>query len=195
MAPFNLVLRQLPLILLSLLRQIIRGEPLLKDGHAFIAFVCQDALYRGGTPCLFPGGGLDARRRKSPCYRDWSIPFKIASVDCPHHLGLLRVNLRLTIRSFPITQKMLILERHLPIGKGFSNTPNDDSGPKTPRKPAESRPRGVGITPNKFVLRDLKPLYTSIERTLGIFEKTGVCAEYSKEEDENYARITIRIPK
>ena len=72
---------------------------------------------------------------------------------------------------------------------------NDDFKPKTPRKPAESRSRGVGITPNKFILRDLKPLYTSIERTLGIFEKTGVCAEYTKEEDENYAHITIRIPK
>ena len=52
-----------------------------------------------------------------------------------------------------------------------------------------------GIIPRKFALRDLKPLYNSIERTLGIFQKTGVAAEYRKEEDENAARILIYIPK
>ena len=52
-----------------------------------------------------------------------------------------------------------------------------------------------GVTPRKFALRDLKPLYNSIERTLGIFQKTGVAARYHKEEDENAARIVIYIPK
>ncbi len=52
-----------------------------------------------------------------------------------------------------------------------------------------------GVMPRKFALRDLKPLYNSIERTLGIFQKTGVAAEYRKEEDENAARIVIYIPK
>lgn len=52
-----------------------------------------------------------------------------------------------------------------------------------------------GITPRKFALQDLKPLYNSIERTLGIFQKTGVAAEYHKVEDENAARIVIYIPK
>lgn len=52
-----------------------------------------------------------------------------------------------------------------------------------------------GVIPRKFALRDLKPLYNSIERTLGIFQKTGVAAEYRKEEDENAARIVIYIPK
>lgn len=55
--------------------------------------------------------------------------------------------------------------------------------------------QGVGVTPRKFALRDLKPLYNSIERTLGIFEKTGVSAEYRREEDEDFAHILIRIPK
>ncbi len=54
---------------------------------------------------------------------------------------------------------------------------------------------GTCITPSKFALRDLRPLYNSIERTLGIFEKTGVLAEYNREEDENCAKITIHIPK
>ena len=55
--------------------------------------------------------------------------------------------------------------------------------------------QGVGVTPRKFALRDLKPLYNSIERTLGIFEKTGVSAEDRREEDEDFAHILIRIPK
>lgn len=52
-----------------------------------------------------------------------------------------------------------------------------------------------GITPRKFALRDLTPLYNSIERTLSIFKKTGATAEYKKEEDDVAARITIYIPK
>lgn len=52
-----------------------------------------------------------------------------------------------------------------------------------------------GVVPRKFAMRDLQPLYNSIERTLGIFEKTGVCAEYHKEENESAAHITIYIPK
>ena len=60
---------------------------------------------------------------------------------------------------------------------------------------SEKNAPGARITPSKFALRDLRPLYTSIERTLGILKKTGVSAEYSREEDENSAKITICIPK
>lgn len=62
-----------------------------------------------------------------------------------------------------------------------------------PKTPLGAR-RG-GITPRKFALRDLQPLYNSIERTLGIFQKTGAAAEYYKEESEDAARIVIYIPK
>jgi len=72
--------------------------------------------------------------------------------------------------------------------------PLSGSNPLVPKKPIRSI-AGGSVTPTKFILRDLKPLYTSIERTLGIFQKTGVCAEYTKEEDEDFARIVICIPK
>ena len=61
--------------------------------------------------------------------------------------------------------------------------------------PQETLCAKTNITPRKFALQDLKPLYNSIERTLGIFQKTGVAAEYHKEEDEFAARIVIYIPK
>ncbi|MBQ9802907.1 MAG: ParB/RepB/Spo0J family partition protein [Clostridia bacterium] len=71
-----------------------------------------------------------------------------------------------------------------------------ERGEREPKNAAAStRMATSGVVPRKFALRDLKPLYNSIERTLGIFEKTGVSAEYHKEEDESAARITIYIPK
>ncbi len=74
------------------------------------------------------------------------------------------------------------------------SSPLASDEPPLTKKPVRTI-QGTGVTPKKFALRDLKPLYNSIERTLGIFEKTGVCAEYTREEDENYAHIVIRIPK
>lgn len=52
-----------------------------------------------------------------------------------------------------------------------------------------------GVQPKKFALRDLTPLYNSIERVLGIFQKTGVTVGYCKEEHEDCVEIFIRIPK
>lgn len=52
-----------------------------------------------------------------------------------------------------------------------------------------------GITPSKFVLRDLQPLYHSIERALSIFKKTGATVNYRKQEDDLQTLITISIPK
>ena len=62
------------------------------------------------------------------------------------------------------------------------------------KEPTE-RTKEQGIVPRKFALRDLTPLYNSIERTLGIFQKTGVTADFQKQEDDFAARITIYIPK
>lgn len=56
-------------------------------------------------------------------------------------------------------------------------------------------PTQEGFLPKKFALRDLSPLYNSIERVLGIFQKTGVQVGYSKEEQENFVNISIYIPK
>jgi len=79
---------------------------------------------------------------------------------------------------------------------GIAPKPANETTSEPPLSPTPSRTlRGAGVMPRKFAMRDLKPLYNSIERTLGIFEKTGVCAEYSKQEDENFAHIVIRIPK
>ena len=90
-------------------------------------------------------------------------------------------------------------EVFLPQTRGWEHDTPVVSSAQTDLPPLTKKPvrtiQGTGVTPKKFALRDLKPLYNSIERTLGIFEKTGVCAEYTKEEDENYAHIVIRIPK
>ena len=59
----------------------------------------------------------------------------------------------------------------------------------------QSIPTPEGVLPKKFALRDLTPLYNSIERVLGIFQKTGVRVGYCKEENDNFVDISIRIPK
>lgn len=59
--------------------------------------------------------------------------------------------------------------------------------------PANKPPTG-NICPNKFILHSLKPLYNSLERTLGIFRKTGRGAEMSTQENEDGILITIHIP-
>jgi ParB family chromosome partitioning protein len=55
--------------------------------------------------------------------------------------------------------------------------------------------QGREVQPSKFILRDLRPLYTSIERTLAIFRKTGNDAECTRREDAEGVSILIRIPK
>lgn len=62
---------------------------------------------------------------------------------------------------------------------------------KDEQVPSSLRP----IHPSKFALRDLRPLYNSIERTLAIFRKTGAAVECQRREDESGAYILIHIPK
>ena len=52
-----------------------------------------------------------------------------------------------------------------------------------------------GICPRKFALRDLRPLYNSIERTLSIFRKTGQDVECRRIESESGVTIIIEIPR
>lgn len=54
---------------------------------------------------------------------------------------------------------------------------------------AEAAPVGV----HKFAVRDLRPLYNSIDRTLAIFRKTGAQVTCTHREIEGAAEIVIRI--
>lgn len=70
--------------------------------------------------------------------------------------------------------------------------------PALPLVPGTPPPTDVSlrpIRPSKFALRDLRPLYNSIERALGIFRKTGATVDCQRREDENDAYILIHIPK
>lgn len=74
-------------------------------------------------------------------------------------------------------------------------TATPSSPPEPPTKDEQS-PSGLRpIQPSKFALRDLRPLYNSIERTLAIFRKTGAAVECQRREDESGAYILIHIPK
>ena len=63
------------------------------------------------------------------------------------------------------------------------------------KKRTAVKPRSPdGIIPRKFALKNLQPLYNSIERTLSIFRKTGRSAEMAHEEGPEGILITISIP-
>ena len=57
--------------------------------------------------------------------------------------------------------------------------------------PEDERPQGR----HKFAVRDLRPLYNSIDRTLDIFRKTGAQVEQTHRETEGGAEIVIRISR
>ena len=52
-----------------------------------------------------------------------------------------------------------------------------------------------GLIPRKFALKELTPLYNSIEHTLSIFRKTGAEAVCTREESADRIRIVIDIPR
>lgn len=58
--PFHVVLRNLALVLLLLLRQVIDREALLQQSIAFVLLVTEDTLYRGNAPLVFAARCLDA---------------------------------------------------------------------------------------------------------------------------------------
>lgn len=61
--------------------------------------------------------------------------------------------------------------------------------PAVTTPPDDERPQGR----HKFAVRDLRPLYNSIDRTLDIFRKTGAQVERTQHETEGGAEIVIRI--
>ena len=62
---------------------------------------------------------------------------------------------------------------------------------EVPTGPADERPQGR----QKFAVRDLRPLYNSIDRTLDIFRKTGAQVERTHRETADGAEIVIRISR
>ena len=67
--------------------------------------------------------------------------------------------------------------------------------PESATPPISCVPEATGIQPRKFAMRDLRPLYHSIDRTLSIFRKTGASVDCTHEENESGVRIIISIPK
>ena len=73
--------------------------------------------------------------------------------------------------------------------------------PSAPTEAAEriemhpQAPANEQLRPQKFALQSLAPLYNSIERVLGIFQKTGAAVSCYREESETSVRIVIEVPK
>ena len=76
-----------------------------------------------------------------------------------------------------------------------SNSPFSPPAPQASREapiaPESADERAAGV--HKFAVRDLRPLYNSIDRTLSIFRKTGAQVEQIHHETADGAEIVIRI--
>ncbi len=81
-----------------------------------------------------------------------------------------------------------------PLFLSENNTILRSDGTQATRKTTVKPRSPNGIIPRKFALKNLQPLYNSIERTLSIFRKTGRSAEMVHEEGPEGILITINIP-
>ncbi|MBE6594292.1 MAG: ParB/RepB/Spo0J family partition protein [Ruminococcaceae bacterium] len=111
-------------------------------------------------------------------------------------------------RKANVAESDRIIEAHLSSDAKAASTPPLPQFPALPPQLSFSVPeepegqfnlasadRLRPIHPAKFALRDLRPLYNSIERSLAIFRKTGAAVNCQRHEDETGAYILIHIPK
>ena len=94
----------------------------------------------------------------------------------------------------PVTAKQAQICEDAPTQVAQSGNAEAPISSTPMRKIPAAKPPTGNICPKKFVLHSLQPLYNSLERTLGIFRKTGRGAEMSTQEGEDGILITIRIP-
>ena len=110
MVVLDVILRQLAGILLDLLADAVCGEGLLQQGVPYILFVGEDVMHDLMGPCLDTLCGGDPILGKFSLDLALTAALQVPAVDSPHHLGLLRYDLRLTVRSSLVAQHGSVVE-------------------------------------------------------------------------------------
>ena len=106
----DVILRQLAGILLDLLADAVCGEGLLQQGVPYILFVGEDVMHDLMGPCLDTLCGGDPILGKFSLDLALTAALQVPAEDSPHHLGLLRYDLRLTVRSSLVAQHGSVVE-------------------------------------------------------------------------------------
>ena len=111
----DVILRQLAGILLDLLAYAVCGEGLLQQGVSRILFIGEDVMHNLMGPCLDTLCGGDSGLGKFSLDLALTASLQVPAVDSPHHLGLLRYDLRLTVRSSLVAQHGSVVEVDLSL--------------------------------------------------------------------------------
>ncbi len=98
-------------------------------------------------------------------------------------------------REFSPSISAILPESHRMIAKAALKNDGNAFTAAPVSSPQESTEPPSGVIPRKFAMRDLRPLYNSIDRTLNIFRKTGNAVECTRLEEGGEVKILISIPR
>ena len=123
MALRHVVLRNFTLVGFHLLLQEVHGKGLLQQRCTHIFLIGQDTLNGVWLPFLLPTGSQDSIAGQSGCNRAVCLTFHEPSVDITDSLCFFRVDFRLTVRAFAITQEVLVRHADLTVCKALPLPP------------------------------------------------------------------------
>ena len=128
MAVLHIILRNLPFVDLGFLGEEIHRKGFLKQCGAFVFLVPQDALHGGSLPNGPLAGSGDSLLRQHGGNGVGGFPLKKFTVDTPDDCRLLRNDLRQTICTFAIAQKLAVRDADFPVGEALSLPPGNIFG-------------------------------------------------------------------
>ena len=115
MVSFNIILRNNAGVLNSGLVKKVGGVCLLKKGITDVFLVAENLVDGTCMPSWFTCAGKNTIGFKSSCYLIHAVAFKVLSVDSLYNFSLFRVDDKVPISVFGISQKVIVIDLHLAI--------------------------------------------------------------------------------
>ena len=127
-AILHIVLRHFALVDLGFLGEEIHRKGFLKQCGAFAFLVLQDALHGSSLPDGLFSGGRDALLRQRGGDGICGFPLKELAVDAFDDLRFFRDDLRQSVGTFAIPQKLTVRDADFPVGEALSLPPGNVFG-------------------------------------------------------------------
>lgn len=128
MAILHIVLRHFALVDLGFLGEEIHRKGFLKQCGAFVFLVLQDALHGSSLPDGLFSGGRDALLRQRGGDGICGFPLRELAVDAFDDLRFFRDDLRQSVGTFAIPQKLTVRDADFPVGEALSLPPGNVFG-------------------------------------------------------------------
>jgi len=117
MAVFHIILRNLALVDLHLLGEVVGGEGLLKSGIALVLFVCKNAFHGADLPGLLTARGWNVIIHQVPRNIALRLTIHKHSVYEPYDFRFLRDDLGQTVCALAVAEKLLVRKADLAVRK------------------------------------------------------------------------------